>query len=77
MIGDFGVFTAGRLVRLPAHPLGPHLHPERSSAQAQGEHTGCEDRHHYDAFRSSQYQPRQVQREAESQDEKTNAFLRE
>jgi hypothetical protein len=36
LIGDFGVFTAGRFMRLLAHPLGPHLDPERSGAQAQG-----------------------------------------
>jgi len=77
LIGDFGVFTTGRFMRLLAHPLGPHLDPERSGAQAQGEHTDCEARHHHDAFRRSQDQPRQVQREAEGQDEKANALFRE
>ena len=53
LIGDFGVFATGRFMRLLAHPLGPHLDPERSGAQAQGEHTDCEARHHHDAFRKN------------------------
>ena len=77
LIRDFRVFTSGRLVRLPVHPLGPHLDPERSRAKAQGGHTECEARHHHDAFQRSQYQPRQVQRKAEGQDEKANAPFRE
>ena len=50
LVGYFGVFVVGRLVRLPAHPRAIHLDPERGGSEAQGGHADREARHHRGAL---------------------------